>query len=855
VIRTEPRNILSEPISTAVAIVLYFNSSLKPDSVKFAESADKDGIWITANDKNVNENYYDPVYSVIDGFNIITISPKNILSPANSLIKVRVTGIENYHDLKSSEFVLSWRTKDKVAAEIKSWDAKYNEIVGSTTGNIDLNLSDAVWIETYYRINGGEKKLFEKKIENIPKIDNSGVHTGISTGGINEYLISIELFINGIRENYRDFKLWNIPGMSVYHDIPLIELTQEKFSAELKADNRNYVLTQHIILDDWTPIGTGEDEDIFRGKFYGNGFTITINSFAEEVLANYGLFGIVQGASAVQQAEIRDLRVEYADMAINEISTVNFGGITGQANGNTKIQNIVIVVGNESIGLTLTTATSTVGGITGSLQANAAIENCYTNLNLNVGSSGDINLGGIAGVSGGSIINSIVAGNLIMSGSGSGYSVFGGIVGRMTGGTIFSCNNNAVINVPGTYSKSGLTFIGGVAGRVGGSAAAEIMNTNATGNITITSTGTGEVFIGGVSGASNYETSATVTFTNCEYFDGDITFTRNTNSGPVNIGGFAGYINSTTLNNCWSGALIKERALIKVNYNTGTNLNNIQVGGFAGVLSGNVTGCYSKISIDVDFNSPSADASDTQRNSFGGFAGLVNGNNIIQQCYATGDIDVISRGTDSFHYHTGGFAGLVTGSTKFIYCYATGSVKVHRSNPSGGGNTDAGGFLSGIWEDGIEIESCFSASSVIVASNKNTSGSIGGLVGWIRDFSKIHNSIAFGLVVSFKNQNSGTNVDRLYNTNSSLDVANNRASDQLKLHRATSYSDINVLPAAYTSPLSPSPTNGHGATVDSITALYNPGFWRITMGYSDSIWDFSGLASHGYPLLKGVGGQ
>jgi hypothetical protein len=55
---------------------------------------------------------------------------------------------------------------------------------------------------------------------------------------------------------------------------------------------------------------------------------------------------------------------------------------------------------------------------------------------------------------------------------------------------------------------------------------------------------------------------------------------------------------------------------------------------------------------------------------------------------------------------------------------------------------------------------------------------------------------------------------------------------------------------------SPGDTLPDGASVvDDGTGLRYWYFWNYNLRFNPSLWDFSGVASRGYPLLTGVGGQ
>jgi len=91
-------------------------------------------------------------------------------------------------------------------------------------------------------------------------------------------------------------------------------------------DKKQWVLTEDITLNSWTPSGTTTNQ--FYGKFYGNGHTIKINSFATS-LTRFGFFG------TVNNAVISDLKIEYPNEITLPAGTMYFGGIAASSNGGT----------------------------------------------------------------------------------------------------------------------------------------------------------------------------------------------------------------------------------------------------------------------------------------------------------------------------------------------------------------------------------------------------------------------------------------------------------------------------------------------------------------------------------------
>ncbi|MDR2160165.1 MAG: hypothetical protein LBP23_08895 [Treponema sp.] len=157
---------------------------------------------------------------------------------------------------------------------------------------------------------------------------------------------------------------------------------------------KNHALTAGIPLTGpRTPIGNSTTP--FRGKFYGNGHTITIESGFSFADADYtGIFGYAAGS-----AEIRDLTVAYKSSAAAGSSAVNIGGIMDHAGGTTTIRNC-IVSGASGVTLTQTGASGNMclGGMAGYM-ATASIVNCRMDLDISntTASAATIRTGGVVG--------------------------------------------------------------------------------------------------------------------------------------------------------------------------------------------------------------------------------------------------------------------------------------------------------------------------------------------------------------------------------------------------------------------------------------------------------------------------
>ena len=132
--------------------------------------------------------------------------------------------------------------------------------------------------------------------------------------------------------------------------------------------------------------------------------------------------------------------------------------------------------------------------------------------------------GGVAGDSWGTIENCSVSGSV------SGTTFAGGVVGSQWGGSITGCNSSATVK--------GVIFAGGIAGET--NSGASLTGCYATGDVTVENDGTNNSHAGGVVG---YKGGGTLTA--C-YATGNVIGTG-TGTGPIYVGGVTGSNNLGTL--------------------------------------------------------------------------------------------------------------------------------------------------------------------------------------------------------------------------------------------------------------------------------------------------------------------
>jgi hypothetical protein len=270
-------------------------------------------------------------------------------------------------------------------------------------------------------------------IDNVPRLDASGVREGQAVSGVNSYSMYLEAISEGLSEaTSPTLKIWNVPGMTVSSANPAEEITDAAGFTGIAAGGsagKTYVLASDITLAaGWTPAGTGSGANAFQGKFYGAGRTVTVNG-NPATSANYtGLFGYAEGA------EIRNLSVYYAAVTVN--SGTATGGVASYAGGATEIRNVIT---GGSLGLSSSGSNAVyAGGIAGEASGGANIRNCLSGVNvtLDKGSAGGaMYAGGVAGKNGGTgILEDVVYSGVLAVGrnnaSATGAVYTGGIAGN-----------------------------------------------------------------------------------------------------------------------------------------------------------------------------------------------------------------------------------------------------------------------------------------------------------------------------------------------------------------------------------------------------------------------------------------
>ena len=265
--------------------------------------------------------------------------------------------------------------------------------------------------------------------------------------------------------------------------------------------------------------------------------------FAAVVNGGYGYVGQNLGANAILTENITvNENVLKADGTLNGDGTsfrvwtpigTDTNRYIGTFDGNNKTVSGLYFNDSATSYVGLFSSLSSVGTV-----KNVGVVDSYLN--------GNECVGGVVGYNGGTV------NNCYNSGTVSGSSQVGGVVGYLNNGTVQSCYNTGAV--------SGSDEVGNhVGGVVGSNDYGTVRNCYNTGTVT------GYDYVGGVVGSNDdYGTVQ-----NC--------YNTGTVSGSSQVGGVVGYLSGGTVQNC---------------YNSGSVSGSIDVGGVVGYNGGTVTNCY-----------------------------------------------------------------------------------------------------------------------------------------------------------------------------------------------------------------------------------------------------------------------
>ena len=336
------------------------------------------------------------------------------------------------------------------------------------------------------------------------------------------------------------------------------------------------------------------------------------------------------------------------------------------------------------------------------LISGGSIKNTGVTGNVYAASSSDVDAGGLAGNSD-SITNSYATGNVYAysSSSSSSYSITraGGLAGCSDGIT----NSYATGNVYVSSSSSNYTYAGGL---TGGSYSSSIINSYATGNVYAASSS--DVDAGGLVGFSNDSSISN------SYATGNVSASS---SKYVYAGGLAGYSDSSISNSYATG-------------NVSASSSSYSSSSSNYTYAGGLVGSSSNSSITNSYATGNVSASSSKYVYAGGLAGYSDSS--ISNSYATGNVSASSSSyssSSSNYTYAGGLVGSSSNSS-ITNSYATGNVSASSSSSYSSSSVYAGGLVgnSGSYSS-ISISNSYATGNVSVSSSSSSSVYAGGLIG------------------------------------------------------------------------------------------------------------------------------
>ena len=361
------------------------------------------------------------------------------------------------------------------------------------------------------------------------------------------------------------------------------------------------------------------------------------------------------------------------------------GGITGAT-----IANRTIGISDCSVtSATLRSAYHRMGGAIGVLRNGATVERTVvgesgTNVTITSNGTAAQFVGGFVGLMEGGEIKDNCKAYVAVTGV---KTQIGGFIGRMSGGKVSGSKSFGTVTGPGTMGG----FFGDVTG------ATEITGNESQCTVSGTTTYVGG-FIGRLAGS--------VSCSNCTHKNGAVTIPGE--GGAIYLGGFAGYIGSTSeaFTATITGCFVNSAEVDGVKYENKTaKTSGTFVGGFAGGI-----GCTTTANNTGKIEKCGVYASEKRGGQYlGGFAGV--SYSTIEKCRVTGAFTVKGYGASA-----GGFCGFQKGNP-VSYCYTN-------AKPNVSGKNYVGGFIGNAQD--CEVTECYSAGNV----SNNTNVSTGGMLGY-----------------------------------------------------------------------------------------------------------------------------
>ncbi len=598
----------------------------------------------------------------------------------------------------------------------------------------------------------------------------------------------------------------------------------------------------------WRPVGTGNGHT-FSGKLHSDqsrylitGLPIFISSTDNGNVLYHGLFGYAADAG------ISGFDISGASIHIDTITRHSYAGVlAGRFTGSLAAMQIsdstITVTGGAAADLYT-------GGVIGIAYGNLDLDDLHAdNMTILVESTGagidsnvNTNTGGLlGGAYAPDALDGITIKNSTVTGSISGISFVGGLVGNVNGSVTEDAANAVISDCIVQADIKGLLYAGGLAGNMN---TVIIKNCNVTGG-SISDISSSPILtrpFGGLLGALNngrvYSSFASVDVliplgSRAGGLIGDLTVVNPGFSCEITDSGASGNVTAIS----YSGGLIG-------GYSTGTDTVTIKncyaTGNVTGIDTDNATSIGGFIGSGqlADYLNCHASGDVTGRSNVGGFIGDSNDTARFIACSASGNII-------AFASSSGGFAGQVThASLQSSYC--TGDVS-NSANNAGGfisnftaastaedcyavGNCTGKGNVSGFVQtitQGSSVTRCYAAGTV------NATAAAGGVVaaGVSGISNPVHSCFALNPFIAA----GGTSViGRVAASFFALTLSNNSALDTLTLTRGGI-------------PFTPTPGAAlkDGATV-TLAGLQQA---MTDAGWQPSVWDFSTIATLGRPVL------
>ena len=417
-----------------------------------------------------------------------------------------------------------------------------------------------------------------------------------------KYITPAEQFAGGDGTESNPYQISNAAELALLHEKMVSDAENNKADYE----KAHYILTDNISVNDvtnfdnwenegpeysWMPIGFGILGD-FEGVFDGNGYTVSglyINTNCgtaekHETSGFYGLFSDVNGT-------VKNVSIDKSYFAVSG-NTCWVGGVAGSLSDEAVVENCsssVVIQGYDA------TCGGIVGGAGGGVDTGivdegeereirySKISNCsFSGTITQVREDGMSYIGGIVGGSSGNIEGCVNNGTINFAGDN--VDAVGGIVGRMSEGTISDCKNAGTLHCE-TVEEVALAIAGGIVGKVFVSAtgSAKYMSRGATiTNCENSGTVEGQKYAGGIAGQfSNDHNDYCSTISNC--------INNGVVSAKEHTGGVIGHMNCIGDND-------KGESLLVENCENKADLSKGTVGGIVSSLmseTGDITikGC------------------------------------------------------------------------------------------------------------------------------------------------------------------------------------------------------------------------------------------------------------------------